>query len=316
MALMFNMMNEERLFTGAHCAGLTANAFYNARDYARERIQGLAFTNPKGGRVPIIEHEDIKRALLRGKAHVEAMRAMTYKTYLDVEIKNWDPDPQKRKEAEDEIAINIPLCKAYPSEEAWELIGAEALQIYGGYGYCSDYPCEKLARDVKVNTLWEGTTYIQAMDLVGRKWVLEKGAVFARWLQNIQSFYDENFMAPGFAREFGQLQRALQAYREMRETVAGFAKNDPGLIPTYAKRILKATAQLYAGRLLLDQALIAQSKADELGSEHYDYKFYAGKVMSARWYLLNVMPEVVCAAEIVKLADTSVLLIDPECFDY
>jgi len=318
MALMFNMMNEERLVTGVHSAGLIANAFYNARDYAKERVQGNSFTNPKKGRVPIIEHEDIKRALLRCKATTEAIRAMTYKSYFDVEISHWDPDPQERKKAADELAVNIPIIKGYSSEVAWDLIGSEALQVYGGYGFCSDYPVEKLARDVKVNTLYEGTTYIQSMDLVGRKWTMEKGAVFARWLQNIRDFYTENQNQPGFEKEFEQLGKAIQAYEEIQRTMAGFMKDKErlGLIPTYAKRILMASAQLYGGQLLLEQALLATKKMQELGEDHYDYKFYKGKVLAAKYYLLNVVPEVSCLAQVMALADTSVLDIDIECFDY
>jgi alkylation response protein AidB-like acyl-CoA dehydrogenase len=318
MALMFNMMNEERLVTGVHSSGLIANAFYNARDYAKERVQGVSFTNPKKGRVPIIEHEDIKRALLRGKAIVEAIRAMTYKSYLDIEIAHWDPDPEERKKASDELAVNIPIIKGYSSEIGWDLIGTEAIQIYGGYGYVSDYPCEKLARDIKINTLYEGTTYIQSMDLIGRKWIMEKGALFSRWMQAIKDFYEINAKTPGWEKEFEQLGKAIKSYQEIQMCLAGFSKdkNKVGLIPTYAKRIMMATAQLYGGRLLLDQALLAEKKSRELGQDHYDFKFYRGKIMAARYFLLNVVPEVAGLAEIVKLADTSVLDIDIECFEY
>ncbi|NLX02077.1 MAG: acyl-CoA dehydrogenase [Syntrophomonadaceae bacterium] len=318
MALMFNMMNEERLVTGVHSGGLIANAFYNARDYAKERVQGVSFTNSKKGRVPIIEHEDVKRALLRGKAIVEAIRAMTYKSYLDIEIAHWDPDPQERKKASDELAVNIPIIKGYSSEIGWDLIGTEAIQIYGGYGYVSDYPCEKLARDIKINTLYEGTTYIQSMDLIGRKWAMEKGAVFSRWIQAIKDFCEININTPGWEREFEQLGKAIKSYQEIQLCLAGFSKdkNKLGLIPTYAKRIMMATAQLYGGRLLLDQALLAEKKIRELGQDHYDFKFYQGKIMAARYFLLNVVPEVAGLAEIVKLADTSVLDIDIECFEY
>lgn len=318
MALMFNMMNEERLVIGTHSAGLIANAFYNARDYARERIQGTYFTNPKKGRVPIIQHEDIKRSLLRGKAIVEAIRAMTYRSYLQIEVAHWDPDPAERKKADDELAINIPIIKAYAAEIGWDLIGTEAIQIYGGYGYCSEYPAEQMARDIKINTLYEGTTFIQSMDLVGRKWGLEKGAVFGRWLNNIRQFHQANHNTAGLEKEFAQLGKAIKAYEEIQQAMAGFMK-DPtrlGLIPTYSKRVVMATAVLYGGQQLLDQALLAQKKMQELGAEHYDYKFYKGKVMSARYYLLNIMPEVAALAEIIKLADTSVLEIDDECFDY
>jgi len=318
MALMFNMMNEERLVTGVHSAGLIANAFYNAKDYARDRVQGNSFTNPKQGRVPIIQHEDIKRALLRGKAIVEAIRAMTYKSYLDLEVAHWDPDPVERKRAQDEMDVNIPIIKGYSSEIGWDLIGTEAVQIYGGYGYCSEYPAEKLARDIKINTLYEGTTFIQSMDLVGRKWGMEKGALFSRWLGNIKAFHDNNCGTGGFEKEFAQLKKAVEAYGEIQKTMAGFMKTPGllGLIPTYSKRILMATAQLYGGQLLLEQALIARRKMQELGQDHFDYKFYQGKVMAARYFLLNVVPEVAALAEVVKLADTSVLEIDDESFDY
>ncbi len=318
MSLMFKMMNEERLVCGILSISVIANAYYNAKEYARQRIQGTPFTNPKKGRVPIIEHEDIKRALLRCKAIGEACRAMTYRGYYNIDVNHWDPDPEERKKADDELSMIIPLAKAYCSEISWDLVGTEAIQIYGGYGYISDYPCEKLARDTKINTLYEGTTYIQAMDLVGRKFNMEKGAVFARWMQGIKDFYEANKDHPEFIKEFDQLGKAISAYAEIKQSMSEFAhdKDRMGLIPAYAKRILMATAELLGGKLLLEQAILADQKTKELGEEHYDYKFYKGKILSARYYLLNEVPHVANLAEIMKLADTSVLDIDDECFDY
>ncbi len=318
MSLMFKMMNEERLVCGVLSVSVIANAMHNAKEYARERVQGTPFTNPKKGRVPIIEHEDIKRSLLRCKAIGEACRAMIYRGYFDIDVNHWDPDPEESKRADDELQVIIPLAKAYCSEISWDLIGTEALQVYGGYGYISDYPCEKLARDTKINTLYEGTTYIQAMDLVGRKWNLEKGAVFARWLQEIKEYYEANKNHPEFIKEFAQLGKAINAYTEIQKSMAEFAKDQEkmGLIPTYAKRILMATAEMLGGKMLLEQAIIADKKANELGKDHFDYKFYKGKILSARYYLLNEVPHVANLAEIIKLADTSVLDIDDESFDY
>lgn len=318
MALMFKMMNEERLVCGILSISVMANAFYNAYEYACTRVQGTPFTNPGKGRVPIIEHEDIKRALLRSKAITEACRAITYKGYINIDINHWDPDPEERKKADDELAVIIPLAKAYCSEISWDVIGTEAIQIYGGYGYISDYPCEKLARDTKINTLYEGTTYIQAMDLVGRKWGLEKGAVFTRWMDDNAAFYEAHSEQPGFEKEFAQLGRAIESYREIQTTMAAFAKDESrrGLIPAFAKRILMATAELLGGRLLLEQALIAQQRLSELGAQHHDATFYRGKIMAARYYLLNEVPHVANLAEIVRLADTSVLEIEPDSFIY
>jgi hypothetical protein len=316
MAQMFQMMNTERLGIGLMCTAMIANAYCNARDYARERIQGRPLTNPRGDRVAIIQHEDTKRSLLSMKAHVEAMRAMVCKSLLDIDIKHWDPDPQAREKAANEIEVNTPLCKAYCSEEAWGLI-AEAIQVYGGYGYCEDYPVERLARDCKIHTIWEGTNYVQSMDLIGRKWTMQGGPVFAGWMQNIKDFYEAHKEEPGFTREFAELGDALSAYGEIQTAIGGFFANKQfSMLPVYSKRILMATAQMYAGSLILDQALLADRKAKELGPEHYDYKFYQGKIMAARYYLLNVVPNVRMVAELVKKADTSVLDIDIDSFDY
>ncbi len=318
MALMFKMMNEERTFCGMQSCGTMGNAYYNARDYAKERIQGRLFTNPKGDRVPIIEHEDIKRALLRLKAITEVCRAITYKTYFNIEVDHWEPDEDEKKKYSDELSILIPLAKAYCSEISWDVVGTEAIQIYGGYGYISDYPCEKLARDAKINTLYEGTTYIQSMDLVGRKWNAEKGAVFARFMQDNKDFYKAHKNTPGFELEFEQLGKAIAAYEEIQKAMSEYAKDKVKirLLPTFAKRILMATAEMVGGKFMLEQALIADKKMKELGEDHYDYKFYSGKVHSARYYLLNEVPHVANLAEIIKIGDTSVLSIDNESFEY
>lgn len=313
MAQMFQCMNEARMLTGLGASSLTSNALYNAADYARDRVQG--YRKPEG-RVPLSKHEDIKRGLLMQKAHRDAFRAMVYKTYIDIDIEDWCPDETTRKDAADEIAVNIPLCKAYCSDECWNMM-AEAIQIYGGYGYCEDYPIARMARDCKIHSIWEGTNFIQSMDLLGRKWTMEKGAVFGKWFKNIADFYAANKNAKGFEKEFAILGKAIQAYQKIQGTAANWFKNKQGnMIPVYSKRILMATAQLYAGQLLLDQAVLAAKKAGEIGAEHYDYKFYDGKVQSARYYLNNVVPNVGLLAEIMENGDTSVIDIDFDSFDY
>jgi hypothetical protein len=91
-----------------------------------------------------------------GKAHIEAMRAMMYKAFFAFDVRHCDPEPEQRKKANALVEISTPLCKAYPSDEAWWLIG-EAIQAYGGYGYCEEYPVAQIARDVKIYSIWEGT---------------------------------------------------------------------------------------------------------------------------------------------------------------
>ncbi|NLM88274.1 MAG: acyl-CoA dehydrogenase [Syntrophomonadaceae bacterium] len=316
MAQMFQMMNMARMETGHAGLSCIANAFYNARDYAKDRIQGRPLTNPKGDRVTIINHEDIRRTLLMGKAHTEAIRAMMYKIYYAFDVRECDPDPAEREKANDLIEVATPLCKAYPTDEAWWLIG-EAIQVYGGYGYCEEYPVAQIARDVKIYSIWEGTNFIQSLDLIGRKWLMKKGAAFAAFIQNIRDFYEANKDAAGFEKELANLGRALDAYTEIQMAIGGYFGNKQyGMMPLYSRRILTATSQLFAGYCILDQALLAAKRAQEVGEDHYDYPFYSGKVAAARYYLRNVVPNVWATAEIVKDGDSSALDIDLRAFDY
>lgn len=327
MAQMFQMMNGARMATGMMGLACTANAFYNARDYCKDRIQGRPLTNPKADRITIINHEDIRRTLLMGKAHVDAMRAMMYKTYFAFDVRQFDPDPDVRQKANNLIEVTTPLCKAYPTDEAWWLIG-EAIQSYGGYGYCEEYPVAQLARDVKIYSIWEGTNFIQSLDLLGRKWMMGKGAVFAEFLQEMRDFQAANKDAEAtkgiegavdlsLNKEFEILGEALDAYTQIQMAIAGyFGNNQISMMPLYSRRILTATSQLYAGRCILDQALVAMQKAKEVGADHYDYNFYIGKVLSAKYYLRNVVPNVMMTANIVKDGDSSALDIPLEAFDY
>ncbi len=316
MAQMFQMMNMARLETGHLALSCIANAFYNARDYCKERIQGRLLTDPKAGRVPIIKHEDIKRTLLMGKAHVEVMRAMLYKTYFAFDVRSHDPDPLKRQQANDLIEVATPLCKAYPSDEGWWLCG-EAIQAYGGYGYCEEYPVAQIARDIKIYSIWEGANYIQGLDLVGRKMTMKKGSVFAAFIQDIEEFCAAHRGEGILAREFAHLDKALSAYRQIQKTLLGFAaRQNMDLVAVYARRVLTATAQLYGGRLILDQAWLAQKRLGELEADHYDRAFYQGKVDAARYYLLNVVPNVWLTAEVLASEDSSAVDIPSESFDY
>ena len=139
MAQMFHMMNEARVDTGRLSTAVAANAYWNAVAYGRERVQGRLMTDPKGGRVTINKHEDVKRMYLLNKATTEACRAMLAKAYYYEDVRLYDPDPARRDWAQRQLDMITPLCKAYPSDEAW-ILTAESLQSYGGYGYCEDYP--------------------------------------------------------------------------------------------------------------------------------------------------------------------------------
>ncbi|HBQ24988.1 MAG TPA: acyl-CoA dehydrogenase, partial [Syntrophomonas sp.] len=188
---MFQMMNGARMETGHAALAETALAYNNAVAYATERIQGRPMTNPKAERMPIIKHEDVRRMLLDLKAYVEAMRALIFKTYYYFDIVQYSKDPEEVRRVKARLEVNTPIVKAYCSDRAWELT-AEAMQVFGGNGYSEEYPIAELCRDVKIYSIWEGTNYIQSLDLIGRKWMMGKGKVFADWLADIEDFATAN----------------------------------------------------------------------------------------------------------------------------
>ncbi|WP_045573258.1 acyl-CoA dehydrogenase [Desulfosporosinus sp. I2] len=310
MAQMFKMINESRINTGHSALAVATVAYNNAVAYAKERVQGKLFCNPKAGRVPIIQHEDVRRMLLTQKAVLEGMRAMVFKGYYYMDQITFGQDDADVMEANRRIEIITPLIKAYCSDQAWTLI-AEAIQVHGGYGFTEEYPVARQARDSKIYSIWEGTNYIQSLDLVSRKWKLENGSIFNEWLAELKQFINIHKNSSYFIKEFEILIQAVLAYQELLEVMQGYLNMTPGFVPLYSTRVLRVTAELYIGCLLMQQALVAQNKLTEANSEQ---SFYKGKIFSARFYVRNIVPDVMATVRVIKEEDSSALDIPEEAF--
>lgn len=314
IAQMFDMMNEERLNVGQMCVGHAGLAYYNSLAYAKERIQGRPLTDPRGARVPLIKHEDVQRMLIYQKSIIEAMRAMNIKTYYYIDVATDSPDENERQYAQMMYEINVPICKAFSSDMVWRTV-AEAIQIYGGYGYMEEYPLAQVARDCKIHSIWEGTNYIQAMDLVGRKFTMGKGKPFAMWLSEIAAFINANQDFSPFQTEMKMLKRCFQAYQEILGLLQGYLKeNKFSMMPLFATRILYATALVYSAYLLLDQSILACNRLQELGNDHFNASFYQGKISSSKFFVMNVVPEVFALREAMATSDLSMLELSEEAF--
>ncbi|MGE5397560.1 MAG: acyl-CoA dehydrogenase [Chitinophagales bacterium] len=311
MAQMFQMMNEERINTGLFSLGIMSQAYYSALAYTKERVQGTKTTDPKGPKVRIIEHEDIRRMLLLQKSVMEATRALLYKTFWYIDMSHDSGDPAEREYADDMFMINNPLCKAYTSDMARQMT-VEAIQCHGGYGFIEEYPVAELNRDCHIYCIWEGTNYIQANDLTGRKMSMKGGAPFQKWLGEIKEFIDTKKDA-AFETEFKIMADAYNEYQDIREMLASFkADGKVQMGPTFATRILHATAMLYCGMLITDQALVAAKKLAELGDSHFDANFYKGKIASARFYVRNMVPQIFGIKKVMEIGDTTALEIPEE----
>lgn len=314
IAQMFQMMNGARLGTGLAALGVTAAAYNYALQYAKERVQGRPITNPKAGRVPIIKHEDIRRMLLNAKATIEGMRALCMKTAYLIDIAHNSPNAEERKTAHCRLEINTPLIKAYCSDLAWPIIG-DMIQVFGGYGYSEEYPVAQCARDVKIYSIWEGTNFIQSLDLVGRKFSLDKGQVLVEWMREIKEGIEKCAGAPGLEKEVAIMKEAWDKVVKIQQWYATLYKAGKlALMPLYSTRTLHCCAMLICGQLLLDQAVLAGKRAAEVGESNYDYAFYKGKVETARFYIRNVVPTIRSLYDVIMDEDTSAIDMPEEGF--
>jgi alkylation response protein AidB-like acyl-CoA dehydrogenase len=314
MAKMFQMMNEARMGTGVMGLAMAANAYDSARQYARERAQGPPFTDRKAERVPIIQHEDVRRMLMNLKAGTEAMRAMVGKVFYLMDVSERDPDGDARRAALQQVELFTPLVKAYCSDFGYALI-REAIQILGGVGYCSEFPVEQYSRDAKINSIWEGTTYIQALDLVGRKLAMEGGKVFQDWVQGVISFTGEHKEDSDFGPDFKLLFKAAQATGDFAmRYMQYFQGGKPRLIALSCTRFLECFSEVVMAQLMLEQGMLARKKLEDVDAGSADGIFYRGKVETARYFCRNILTNVFSRHMTLQQEDTSALDIPEEAF--
>ncbi|WP_425807719.1 acyl-CoA dehydrogenase [Desulfitobacterium sp. Sab5] len=312
IAQMFTMMNEERLNTGVQGLAAISEGFLLAREYAKIRVQGNKFTDPKGPKVRIIEHEDIRRMLMIQKSYAEAIRALILKSCYYLDLSHDSEDPEEREFADGMFQISNPMCKAYATDMAWTNI-ADAIQVHGGYGYVKEYQVEQVARDVKISSIWEGTNFIQSLDLLGRKFSMNKGRVFKNWMKDISTFIENHKDAAGFELEFKILMDAYENFKAIIEQLQKYMQEGKTqMMPLFSTRILHASSMLYCARLIMDQGMLADKKLKELGENHFDAKFYKGKIASARFYTKNVLPEIAVIRKVFEIGDTTAIDIDEE----
>jgi alkylation response protein AidB-like acyl-CoA dehydrogenase len=314
MAKMFQMMNEARIGCGVQSLGIAASAYDTAREYAKERVQGAPLVDRHGPRVPIIEHEDVRRMLVNLKSGSEAMRAFVARLLFLIDVARHDPDDQAKKDAWNQIELLTPMIKAYNSDFSYNLC-RDAIHVLGGSGYCSDYPVEQYARDVKIVGIWEGTNYIQALDLVGRKMGMEGGKIFQDWLEGVMTFTAEHKEDLDFAADMKLLFKAGQAVGDFAmRFLKYFEGGQFSLIPMYATRFLDSFAETAMAHLLLEQGIIARDKLAGIDVESSDGVFYQGKIASVKFFCRNTLTNVFGRYMSLQQEDLSAMEVPPAAF--
>jgi alkylation response protein AidB-like acyl-CoA dehydrogenase len=319
MRQMFLMMNIARIGVGVQSLGVAAAAYMNALDYAKERKQGPSakdWKDPTAPRVSIIEHADVRRMLLDMKAKTEGIRALIFKLTMHQDRANAlaGKDDEGAAYHNGQVELLTPLVKAYASEQAFR-IAETAIQVHGGAGYIGDYPVEQACRDSKVFTIYEGTTHIQALDLVGRKLGQAGGKHAQEFFADVGKFVAAHREHPALGAAVQQLGKAQEAVGGAAFQLLGWFKGGQmARVPLNANRFLDMMSELAVGWLLLEAAVIALDKQKDVAASHPDHAFYEGKKYSALFYAHNVLPEVIAKSKMMQGGDTSALDIPIEAF--
>jgi alkylation response protein AidB-like acyl-CoA dehydrogenase len=311
---MFMIIEYARMMVGTKAIATLSTGYLNALDYAKNRVQGgelTQMTNKTAPRVTITHHPDVRRILMLQKAYAEGMRALVQyaATFQDDEqLAQAEGRHDERASAMNDLLL--PLVKGLGSERAYEMLTL-ALQTFGGSGYLQDYPLEQYIRDAKIDSLYEGTTAIQGMDLYFRKIVRDQGAALGSLLGAIRQTAAAESGNGRLKQERSALARAAGNVEAMVNTMNGYLLasmdraeeiNKVGLNTT---RFLLALGDLVIGWLLVRQAEVATAALDEGadgrdGRDGSDGDFYRGKVAAARFFAATVLPRLAAELEIVE----------------
>ena len=320
IAQMFTVIENARMTIGVKAAGTLSTGYLNALAYAKDRIQGAdmtQMTDKTAPRVAIIAHPDVRRSLMTQKAYAEGLRALYMYAAAhqnnDVAQHVSGADPEMAHRVDD---LLLPIVKGVGSERAYEIL-TESLQTLGGSGFLQDYPIEQYIRDAKIDSLYEGTTAIQALDLIFRKIFRDNGAALAHVATQISKTIDDCDEA--LKSQADQLRVALEDVQAMTATLTGYlmaASEVPSQIYKIglsSVRYLMAVGDLLIGWRLLMAAEVAHA-ALTAGATGADEAFYQGKIATAAFFASQRLPSISTVRGIVETIDDEIMRLPEAAF--
>ncbi len=284
---MFIMMNAARFVVGLEGVALAERAFQRAVHYASERLQGRDLV--EGRTVPIIRHPDIRRMLMLMKSQAEATRALAYDVAAAMDIARLHPDETRRKQAQGYVDLMIPVVKGW-STEAGLQVASLGVQVHGGMGFIEETGAAQHLRDARITTIYEGTTGIQANDLLGRKLLRDGGGAMRAWLESLKPLDSALGGAknPDVGALRGPLAGGAQALIDALKYFVATAKQDPRATFAGAVPFLMLTGHVAGGAMLARSALVAERKLQESGA---DADFLKAKIATARFFAEHILTQ-------------------------
>jgi alkylation response protein AidB-like acyl-CoA dehydrogenase len=311
LAHMFTMMNEARQKVGLQGIGIAERAYQAARDYAKERVQGRPAGQKSGDRVTIIHHPDVRRMLLTMKSQIEAMRAFGYVVAADLDLAHKHPDATERQRRQARVDLLIPVLKGWCTELGVE-IASLGVQVYGGMGFIEETGACQYLRDARISPIYEGTTGIQAADLVGRKLPVDKGWAMAALIGEMRAVDGQlaEGDGAGFASIRAALRDAVQALEQATQWMLQTVEQDPDATLAASVSYLMLVGYVCGGWQMARAAIAARAALPS--GEHK--AFYRAKIATATFYAEQIMPKAIALLSVVKSGASTALTLGEDCF--
>jgi 3-(methylthio)propanoyl-CoA dehydrogenase len=285
---MFIMMNAARYSVGVEGIGLSERAYQAALAYAKDRIQSTEAGVRGGPRVPIVRHPDIRRMLLLMKSQTEAMRALAAVAAVSLDAARLHPEEKVREHHQTRADLMIPVIKGWCTENSVD-IASLGIQVHGGVGFVEETGAAQYFRDARITPIYEGTTGIQANDLIGRKLARDGGQAAQAVILEMRALIEESGAAPSLQELASALSTAADALeRAIRYVVEHYAK-DIRSVSVGAVPMLQLFGIVAGGWQLLRSASIAQRRLGEPQGKGAAAGFYEAKISTARFYADHVL---------------------------
>ena len=301
---MFTMMNEARHKVGIQGLAIAERAYQQARDFARERVQGRPAGHTGAERAPIIHHPDVRRMLMTMRAATEAMRALAYQAAAHFDTAHRHPDDATRRAEQARADLLIPVVKSWCTELGVEMASI-GVQVHGGMGFIEETGAAQHLRDARITPIYEGTNGIQANDLVGRKLLRDRGAAMQALLAELDAAVQA---APADLQ--APLAAAVASLSQATDWLLTHGAQDPAVAQANSHHYLMLTGYTIGGVLMARAARVAQAAIDG-GSED---SFYRGKLATARFYMQQLLPRAQAHAQSVLAGAEAVLALPAEQF--
>ena len=259
MEYMFAMMNSARLAVGREGVGIAERAYQQAADYAREQVQGRDAADPTAGDVPIIRHPDVRRNLMKMRALTEATRALGCYVASQLDIARKHPDTEVRNSAQQRVDLLVPVVKAWSTDCGVE-IASLGVQVHGGAGFIEETGAAQHYRDCRITPIYEGTNGIQALDLVGRKIMRDRGEELNKFIAEIRDTEIPDQLIAG------AMWYALDSLEAASNWMIEYDGDDPRAVVAGATPFLQSLGLVTGGWLMARSAAIASAAEEDSNS--------------------------------------------------